>query len=64
MQSNDLTLQNHLTAIHNLEVKVGQPANTLTKRMVGTHLPSNTITNSKEQVNALSLRSEREVGQT
>ena len=48
--------RNHSSSIHNLEVQVGQLANSLSIRNQGT-LPSNIEKNPKEHVKAITLRS-------
>ena len=53
-----MVIQNNSASICNLEVQIGQLLSMLTERTVGT-LPSNTITNPKEHVKAISLRSGR-----
>ncbi|XP_065636347.1 uncharacterized protein LOC136070386 [Quercus suber] len=58
MQKTDVAIQNHSASIHNLEVQIGQLSSMLTERTAGT-LPSNTVTNPKEHVKAISLRSGR-----
>ena len=51
---------NHSSSIHNLEVQMGQLANSLATRNQGA-LPSNTEKNPKEQVKAITLRSGTEI---
>ena len=58
IQKTDVVIQNNSASIRNLEVQIGQLLSMLTERTVGT-LPSNTITNPKEHVKAISLRSGR-----
>ena len=48
--------KNHSSSIHNLEIQVGQLANSLSVRNQGS-LPSNTEKNPKEQLKAITLRS-------
>src|SRR5262249_43315273 len=60
LENQDATLQNHGASIHNLEVQVGQLAKMLSKRPQSA-LPSNTKLNPREQVNAITLRSETEL---
>lgn len=60
MQRKYLTLQNHATSIKNLDIRIGQLANIIIECNVGT-LPSNTILNQKEQIDAISFRNGREV---
>lgn len=60
MQMTDLTLQSHLASIKKLENQIKQLATILQEQTTGT-LPSNTVQNLQEQVNSISLRSEREV---
>ncbi|KAJ4717074.1 Retrotransposon gag protein [Melia azedarach] len=50
------TFQNQAASIRNLEVQVGQLASMMTERQQGS-LPSNTETNPREHVNAITLRS-------
>ena len=52
----EVATQNNSASIHNLKVQIGQLSSMLTERTVGT-LPSNNVTNSKEHVKAISLRS-------
>lgn len=52
---------NHLTFIKNLEIQIGQVVTMLQKQNMSA-LPCNTTTNTKEHANAITLRSEREVG--
>ena len=47
--------KNQAAAIHNLEVQIGQISNLLTNRQQAL-LPSNTETNPKEDVKAITLR--------
>lgn len=56
IQKTNLTLLNHAASIKNLETQIGQLSNILTKCDAGI-LPSNTIPNQKDQVNAIVLRS-------
>ncbi|XP_023892547.2 uncharacterized protein LOC112004530 [Quercus suber] len=58
MQKTDVAIQNNSVSICNLEVQIGQLSSMLTERTTGT-LPSNTVTNPKEHVKAISLRSGR-----
>ena len=51
-----MAIQNNSASIRNLEVQIGQLLSMLTERTVGT-LPSNIVTNPKEHVKAISLRS-------
>ena len=48
--------KNHSSSIHNLEIQVGQLANSLSVRNQGS-LPSNTEKNLKKQLKAITLRS-------
>ena len=48
--------KNHSSSIHNLEIQVGQLANSLSIRNQGS-LPSNTEKNPKELLKAITLRS-------
>ena len=52
--------KNHSSSIHNLEIQVGQLANSLSVRNQGS-LPSNTEKNPKEQLKAITLRSKIEI---
>ena len=47
-------IRNHSSSIHNLEVQIGQLANSLSTRNQGA-LPRNTKKNTKEQVKAITL---------
>ena len=58
IQKTDVVIQNNSALIRNLEVQIGHLSSMLTERTVGT-LPSNTVTNPKEHVKAISLRSGR-----
>ncbi|KAL9416753.1 hypothetical protein AB3S75_039861 [Citrus x aurantiifolia] len=60
MTKTETTFQNQTASIRNLEVQVGQIANLLSSRQHGS-LPSNTKTNPKEQVNAIILRSGKQL---
>ena len=53
-------IHNHSSSIHNLEVQMGQLANSLSIRNQGV-LPSNTEKNPKEQVKAITLISGTEI---
>nr|XP_023894290.1 uncharacterized protein LOC112006229 [Quercus suber] len=57
-QKTDEAIQNNSASIRNLKVQIGQLSSMLTERTTGT-LPSNTVTNPKEHVKAISLRSGR-----
>ena len=57
-QDNQLMFRNHSSSIHNLEVHMGQLANTFFTRNQGTLL-SNTEKNPKEYVKTITLRSEK-----
>ena len=57
-----LMFKTHSYSIHNLEVQMGQIANALTSRSQG-NLPSNTETNSREHVKAITLRNGKELAQ-
>ena len=59
-QDTQLMFKNHTSSIHNLEVQMGQLANSLTMRNQGS-LPSNTEKNPKEQLKAITLRSGTEI---
>ena len=52
--------KNHSSSIHNLEIQVGQLANSLSIRNQGS-LPNNTEKNPKEQLKAITLRSRIEI---
>ena len=52
--------KNQEASIHNLENQIGQLAKMLAKRQPGS-LPSNTEENLKEQANAISLKSGKEI---
>ena len=56
MTRTDTTLQNQAASIRNLEVQMGQISNLLTARPQGS-LPSNTETNPREHLKAVTLRS-------
>ena len=58
MQKTNVVIQNNSASIRNLEVQNDQLSSMLTERTIGT-LPSNTVTNPKEHVKAISLRSGR-----
>ncbi|GKV48968.1 hypothetical protein SLEP1_g55742 [Rubroshorea leprosula] len=58
----EATVQNQGSSIWNLEVQVGQLANVVFGRAQGA-LPSNTEKNPKEQVEAITLRSGRQIGE-
>lgn len=60
MQITYLTFQNYATSTKNLEFQIGQIANLISERYVGT-LPKTNMVNPKEQVNAISLSSGREI---
>lgn len=60
MQMTNLTLQNNVASIKNLKTQIEQLGNILIE-CYARKLPSNTIPNSKEQVQALTLRSGKEV---
>ncbi|XP_027368323.1 uncharacterized protein LOC113874285 [Abrus precatorius] len=57
-QSTETALRNQQVSIHNLENQLGQISRLLSERPQGS-LPSNTETNPKEQVKAVTLRSGR-----
>ncbi|XP_027337191.1 uncharacterized protein LOC113850866 [Abrus precatorius] len=57
-QSTETALRNQQASIHNLEIQLGQISRLLLERPQGS-LPSNTETNPREQVNAITLRSGR-----
>ena len=59
-QDTQLVLKNHSSFIHNLEVQMGQLANSLSIRNQGT-LPRNIENNPMEYVKAITLRSGTEV---
>ena len=58
IQKTDVAIQNNSASIRNLEVQIGQLSSMLTERTTRTW-PSNTVTNPKELVKAISLRSGR-----
>ena len=58
IQKTDVAIQNNSASICNLEVQIGQLSSMLTERTARTWL-SNTVTNPKELVKAISLRSGR-----
>ncbi|XP_050277918.1 uncharacterized protein LOC126719404 [Quercus robur] len=58
IQKTDVVIQNNSASIRNLEVQIGQLSSMLTERTAGT-LPSNIVTNPKEYLKAISLRSGR-----
>ena len=60
MTKTETTFQNQAASIRNLEVQMGQIANLLSSRPQGS-LPSNTETNPKEQMNAIMLRSGKQL---
>src|SRR4051812_15727306 len=60
MKSNEILMQNQAASIRNLEIQIGQIHNILSNRTQGT-FPSDTEKNPKEQVNAVTLRSGRQL---
>ena len=60
MKSNEILMQNQAASIRNLEVQIGQIHNILSNRTQGT-FPSDTEKNPKEQVNAVTLRSGKQL---
>ena len=56
----DQITKNHTSSIHNIEVQLGQLANTLATRLQGS-LPSNVKTNLREQLKAITLWSGKEL---
>src|SRR5256886_11866894 len=60
MKSNEILMQNQASSIRNLEVQIGQIHNILSNRTQGP-FPSDTEKNPKEQVNAVTLRSEKQL---
>ena len=56
----DQIVKNHASSIHNIEVQMGQLANSVAQRNQG-NLPSNTKTNPREQLKAITLRSGKEI---
>ena len=56
----DQIAKNHSSSIHNIEVQMGQLANAVAQRNQG-NLPSNTEPNPREQLKAISLRSDKEI---
>ena len=59
-QDTQLVLKNHSSSIHNLEVHMGQLANSFSTRNQDT-LPGNTEKNPMEYVKVITLRSETEI---
>ncbi|XP_027368188.1 uncharacterized protein LOC113874166 [Abrus precatorius] len=57
-QSTETALRNQQASIHNLEIRLGQISRLLSERPQGS-LSGNTETNPREQVNAVTLRSDR-----
>ncbi|KAG9458218.1 hypothetical protein H6P81_002726 [Aristolochia fimbriata] len=55
-QTQEASLKNQEASIQNMEIQVGQLANVISGRNQGT-LPSNSETNPKEQIKAITLRS-------
>ena len=60
MQSADTRFQNTEASIKNLETQIGQLAKMFSERTQGT-LPSNTETNPREHVKAITIRSGKEL---
>ena len=60
MTKTETTFQNQAASIRNLEVQMGQIANLLFSRPQGS-VPGNTETNPKEQINAIILRSGKQL---
>lgn len=58
--NNDTMLQNQATTIRNLEVQMGQIHNMLAGQTQGA-LPNNTEKNPKEQMQAINLRSGKQL---
>ena len=56
----DAHLKNNEASIRNIEIQLGQISKQLSERPQGS-LPSNTVTNPREQVNAITLRSGKEL---
>ena len=56
----DQIVKNHASSIHNIEVQRGQLANAVAQRNQG-NLPTNTETNPREKLKAITLRSGREI---
>ena len=56
IKKTDVAIQNNSASIRNLEVQIGQLSSMLTERTARTLL-SNTVTNLREHVKAISLRS-------
>ena len=56
----DQIVKNHTSSIHNIQVQMGQLANAVAQRNQG-NLPSNTETNPREQLKAITLRSGKEI---
>lgn len=63
MTRTETTFQNQAALIRNLEVQISQMASLLSGRQKGT-LPSNTEPNPKEQVQAITLRSRKQLEQS
>ncbi|KAG9446838.1 hypothetical protein H6P81_012966 [Aristolochia fimbriata] len=61
-QAQEAALKNQEASIRNLEIQVGQLANVISGRYKGT-LPSNSETNPKEQIKAITLRSGKVLGE-
>ena len=59
-QATVVALRNNEASIHNLKNQIGQLANLVFERPLGT-LPSNTETNPREQVKAITLRGRKEL---
>ena len=62
LQNHETTLQSQLASLKNLEVQVVQIANMLNSRQLGT-LPSKIEVNPREHVNAIMLRSGKELNE-
>src|SRR5262249_15552672 len=60
VQSSEARHRNQEASIHNLEKQIGQLAKMIAERPLGS-LPSNTEPNPREQVNAITLRSGKEL---
>ncbi|XP_041017916.1 uncharacterized protein LOC121260136 [Juglans microcarpa x Juglans regia] len=56
VQKTDMVIQNNSSSIRNLEAQIGQLSNMLTERTAWTLL-SNIVTNLKEHVKAITLKS-------
>lgn len=62
MQETNLAVKNNLTSIRDLEAQIGRLSNNLTIEDIGTLL-RNTLSNLKEHIKAIALRSGRIIEQ-